>query len=119
MTEYETMNYERRGRVGYITLNRPQSLNAVNDQFEEDIAEALLEFDMDEAAWVAIVHGAGRSFCAGADIKQRFVAMTPPPERYPHSGHQLGGLPGPQHQLEAGHCRGSRLLPGRGPFPGR
>ena len=77
MTEYETMNYERRGRVGYITLNRPQSLNAVNDQFEEDIAEALLEFDMDEAAWVAIVHGAGRSFCAGADIKQRFVAMTP------------------------------------------
>ncbi len=77
MTEYETMNYERRGRVGYITLNRPQSLNAVNDQFEEDIAEALLEFDMDEAAWVAIIHGAGRSFCAGADIKQRFVAMTP------------------------------------------
>ena len=77
MTEYETMNYERRGRVGYITLNRPQSLNAVNDQFEENIAEALLEFDMDEAAWVAIVHGAGRSFCAGADIKQRFVAMTP------------------------------------------
>ena len=77
MTEYETMTYERRGKVGYITLNRPQALNAVNDQFEEDIAEALLEFDMDEDAWVAIVHGAGRSFCAGADIKQRFVEMTP------------------------------------------
>ena len=77
MTEYETMTYERRGKVGYITLNRPQALNAVNDQFEEDIAEALLEFDMDEDAWVAIVHGAGRSFCAGADIKQRFIEMTP------------------------------------------
>ena len=77
MAEYETMTYHRESRIGYITLNRPQALNAVNDQFEEDIAEALLEFDMDEEAWVAIIHGEGRAFCAGADIKQRFVAMTP------------------------------------------
>ena len=77
MTEYETMTYHRQGRIGYIALNRPQALNAVNDQFELDIAEALLEFDMDEEAWVAIIHGEGRAFCAGADIKQRFMEMTP------------------------------------------
>ena len=77
MTEYETMTYHREGRIGYITLNRPQALNAVNDQFELDIGEALLEFDMDEEAWVGIIHGEGRAFCAGADIKQRFVEMTP------------------------------------------
>ena len=76
MTEYETMTYERQGRIGYLTFNRPQALNAVNDQFEQDITDALLEFDIDEEAWVCIVHGAGRCFCAGADIKQRFVAMT-------------------------------------------
>ena len=77
ITEYETMMYKRRGQTAYIMFNRPQALNAVNDQFEDDLHEALLEFDLDDEAWVAIVHGAGRSFCAGADIKQRFVAMTP------------------------------------------
>jgi enoyl-CoA hydratase/carnithine racemase len=77
MSEYETMVYQREGRVGYITFNRPQALNAVNDQFEHDLQDALLEFDIDEEAWVGIIHGAGRCFCAGADIKQRFVSMTP------------------------------------------
>ena len=76
-TEYETMVYERKERTGYIMFNRPQVLNAVNDQFEQDLHDALLEFDTDDEAWVAIIHGAGRSFCAGADIKQRFVEMTP------------------------------------------
>ena len=75
MTEYETMTYQRKGKTGYITFNRPQALNAVNIQFENDLHDALLEFDTDEEAWVAIVHGEGRSFCAGADIKQRFVNM--------------------------------------------
>ena len=76
MIEYETMTYERKGRVAYIMFNRPQVLNAVNSQFEQDLHEALLEFDTDDDAWVGIIHGAGRAFCAGADIKQRFVAMT-------------------------------------------
>ena len=75
MTEYETMIYQRKGKTGYIKFNRPQVLNAVNDQFENDFHDALLEFDTDEEAWVAIIHGEGRSFCAGADVKQRFVNM--------------------------------------------
>ena len=58
-------------------FNRPHVLNAANHQFEEDLREALLEFDTDEEAWVGIIHGAGRAFCAGADIKQRFVELTP------------------------------------------
>ena len=77
MSEYETMVYRREGKTGYVTFNRPQVLNAVNDQFERDLHAALLEFDTDEDAWVAIVHGAGRAFCAGADVKQRFASMTP------------------------------------------
>ena len=77
MIEYETMTYERKDRIAYIMFNRPQSLNAVNRQFEEDLHEALLEFDTDDEAWVGIIHGSGRAFCAGADIKQRFVEMTP------------------------------------------
>ncbi len=77
MSEYETMVYSRKDKIGYIKFNRPQALNAVNDQFELDLHDALLEFDTDDEAWVAIVHGEGRSFCAGADIKQRFANMTP------------------------------------------
>jgi enoyl-CoA hydratase/carnithine racemase len=77
VSEYETMVYRRAGKTGYITFNRPQVLNAVNDQFERDLHAVLLEFDTDEDAWVAIVHGAGRAFCAGADVKQRFASMTP------------------------------------------
>ncbi len=77
MAEYETMVYESKGRTGYVMFNRPHVLNAVNDQFERDLHAALLEFDTDEEAWVAIIHGAGRSFCAGADVKQRFASMTP------------------------------------------
>ena len=77
MTEFETMTYSRTEKVAYITFSRPQSLNAVNDQFETDLHGALLEFDTDEDAWVAIIHGEGRSFCAGADIKQRLSNMSP------------------------------------------
>ena len=77
MTEFETMTYSRTEKVAYITFSRPQSLNAVNDQFERDLHGALLEFDTDEDAWVAIIHGEGRSFCAGADIKQRLSNRSP------------------------------------------
>ena len=104
MTEYETMTYHRQGRIGYIALNRPQALNAVNDQFELDIAEALLEFDMDEEAWVAIIHGEGRAFCAGADIKQRFMEMTRARARF------AAGAPAPKATWPA-PSTGSLLSP--------
>jgi enoyl-CoA hydratase/carnithine racemase len=75
MTNYETMTYERIGHISYINFNRPKSLNAVNFQFEQDFHDALLELDVDEEAWVAILYGSGRCFCAGADIKQKFAQM--------------------------------------------
>ena len=77
MTEYETMTYERKGKIGYIMFNRPRSLNSVNSQVEIDLTDAFLEFDSDEEAWVCILYGTGRCFCAGADIKSQFVSMTP------------------------------------------
>lgn len=72
----ETVSYERKGKIAYITFNRPQALNAVNDQLEEDLVAAYRGFDEDEEAWVAILHGAGRCFCAGADVKQRFAGSS-------------------------------------------
>ena len=72
---HETVVYRREGKSAYITLNRPQVLNAVNDQLHEELTAAFREYDLDEEAWVAIVHGAGRCFCAGADVKERFANM--------------------------------------------
>ncbi len=72
MAEHETVRYHREGRIGYITLNRPHVLNAVNDRLEADLMAACREFDLDNEAWVAILHGEGRCFCAGADVKERF-----------------------------------------------
>ena len=68
----KAVTYRREGRIGYVTLNRPRVLNAVNKDLERDLAEALHTFDMDDEAWVAVMHGAGRAFCSGADVKERF-----------------------------------------------
>ncbi len=61
--------YEHDGHVVTITYNRPEALNAVNGQLRTELNEAWDRFRDDQDAWVAIVTGAGRVFCAGADMK--------------------------------------------------
>jgi enoyl-CoA hydratase/carnithine racemase len=55
--------------VAVITYNRPESLNAINADVRRDLNDAFSRFRDDEEAWVAIVTGAGRAFCAGADLR--------------------------------------------------
>ncbi len=69
--DYETILYERKGKIVYITYNRPHVLNAVNDTMVQERDDAFREFDRDEQAWVAILSGKGKCFSAGADVKQR------------------------------------------------
>src|SRR5947209_4860723 len=61
--------YELDGHVATITYNRPESLNAINGQLREDLNAAFSRFRDEDEAWVAIVTGAGRAFCVGADLK--------------------------------------------------
>jgi enoyl-CoA hydratase/carnithine racemase len=68
---YETILYETNGPLCYITLNRPDKLNAANDTMVEELDDAFFEFDADEHLQVAILRGAGRAFCSGADVRQR------------------------------------------------
>src|SRR2546425_6180341 len=70
-TKFETVRYEKKGAVCHIILNRPEKLNAANDQLVEDVNDALFEFDADAELKVAILSGAGRAFCSGADVQQR------------------------------------------------
>ena len=61
--------YEIEGHVATITYNRPDSLNAINAEMRRALNEAFARFRDDEEAWVAIVTGAGKAFCAGADVR--------------------------------------------------
>jgi enoyl-CoA hydratase/carnithine racemase len=57
------------GHVATITYNRPDALNAINAEMRRDLNRAFARFRDDDEAWVAIVTGAGRAFCAGGDIR--------------------------------------------------
>ncbi|MGO2521840.1 MAG: enoyl-CoA hydratase-related protein, partial [Microbacterium sp.] len=70
MTEYETILVEQRGRVGWITLNRPQALNALNSQVAQEVTAAAVAFDADEGVGAIVVTGSEKAFAAGADIKE-------------------------------------------------
>jgi enoyl-CoA hydratase/carnithine racemase len=65
---YEHVLLAREDGIGTLTLNRPEKLNAFAGRMRDEIAEALEELDQDEAVRVIVVTGAGRGFCAGADI---------------------------------------------------
>ncbi len=62
------VEYEVKDRIAYITLNRPDKLNAVNQEVIEGILDAVHDFNQNPDAWVAIVSGKGRAFCTGADL---------------------------------------------------
>jgi enoyl-CoA hydratase/carnithine racemase len=65
------VEYTREGQIGYITLNRPEKLNAISDEMSLALCDALYAFYDDEEAMIAILSGNGRAFCSGADVKQR------------------------------------------------
>ena len=68
---FETIIYEKNDGIAYITLNRPQSLNAVNTKMRDELYEVLPAIDDDPEVMVGIVKGAGdRGFSAGADITE-------------------------------------------------
>ncbi|QCR18418.1 enoyl-CoA hydratase-related protein [Agrococcus sp. SGAir0287] len=70
MTAFETIRVETRGRVGWITLDRPEALNALNAQLMREVVAAATAFDADPSIGAIVVTGSERAFAAGADIKE-------------------------------------------------
>ncbi|HWD54692.1 MAG TPA: enoyl-CoA hydratase-related protein [Acidimicrobiales bacterium] len=65
----DSATYHLDGHVATITYNRPDALNAIDGEMRRDLNAAFSRFRDDEDAWVAIVTGAGRAFCVGADLR--------------------------------------------------
>lgn len=72
-----TVDYELRGHVAVMTINRPDARNAVNTDVAQGLEAAIDKLEADDDAWVGIITGArtekGWIFCAGADLKQMSV----------------------------------------------
>jgi enoyl-CoA hydratase len=64
-----TVKYEKRDGVGYVTLNRPEALNALDDETNGELWEIWESFSADDSVDVAILTGEGKAFCSGADLK--------------------------------------------------
>ena len=66
---YSTLTYATEGRIARITLDRPERLNAINDEMPGEIRRAVQEANADDSVHVIVLAGAGRAFCAGFDLK--------------------------------------------------
>ncbi|QYK01665.1 MULTISPECIES: enoyl-CoA hydratase-related protein [Shewanella] len=69
MDNYQFVKTERQGKVGIVTFNRPEAMNALNQQVVEDVTNALKAFDADDSVGCMILAGGEKAFCAGADLK--------------------------------------------------
>src|SRR5215470_4742586 len=77
----ETMYFEKQGRIGRLTLNRPHLLNAINYQGALDLNRVAEMIREDPDLRVALIRGSGRAFSTGIDLKQ-LVAGEMPPDYY-------------------------------------
>ena len=71
---YETLLYEVRGEVALVHLNRPDRLNAYTHQMRLELTDAIERLNGDPALGAMVLTGAGRAFCAGADVQDTFKA---------------------------------------------
>jgi enoyl-CoA hydratase len=67
---YETILVETRGRIGLVTLNRPEALNALNSKLMAELAQALDAFEANSSIGCIVITGSEKAFAAGADIKE-------------------------------------------------
>ena len=81
---YQTLLYDVTERIGTITLNRPDAMNATTDEMYLELNELIGRIAVDPDVLCVILTGAGRGFCAGADLKARKDDMTPLERRARH-----------------------------------
>jgi 2-(1,2-epoxy-1,2-dihydrophenyl)acetyl-CoA isomerase len=111
-----TVLYEERGAVALVTLNRPQALNSLTHSMHQDLWAQLDKAEANHVIRAMVITGAGRGFCAGADLSG--FDFSDGPDRIQRAD------PGPVIErsfnptTHAGDCRGEWRGSGRGRFAG-
>ncbi len=90
---YSQIDYEVRGEVAIITLNRPDRLNAWTPTMAEEQADAIGRANADPAIGAIVTTGAGRGFCAGADMRDTFSARIGGTDPGANTTDGRGGMP--------------------------
>jgi len=65
-----TVKYEKKGRIAYLTLNRPERFNAINHELPTELQKGVQQANDDAEVHVIILQGAGKAFCSGYDLKE-------------------------------------------------
>lgn len=86
---YQTIKYEVKRQIGYITIHRPEALNALNTTVLEELSSVLEKIKEDETIRAVILTGAGRSFAAGADIAQMSTLTSAEARRFSAYGQNI------------------------------
>ena len=69
MAEEKVLLIEKRDKVAILTLNRPQSLNALNTELKNNMMQVMTDLRKDDSVWAVVLTGAGRGFCSGEDLR--------------------------------------------------
>src|SRR5919108_6622541 len=90
VANYQYVIYEKKGHIAYVTINRPEVMNALHADANSELSEVFTDFKEDDNAWIAILTGAGeRAFSAGNDLKATAAATArgeSQPDRHPPFG---------------------------------
>ena len=108
MKEYHWIETETHGRVGLVTLNRPQALNALSPELMGEVVDALECFDSQQDIGAMVLAGSEKSFAAGADIS--FMVEASPVEMlqssFIPSFEKISQLRKPLLAAVSGYCLG-------------
>lgn len=89
---YQYVIYEKKGHIAYITINRPEVMNALHYDTNVELSEIFNDFKQDDESWIAILTGAGqRAFSAGNDLKAT-AAATARGEKFSDKPVTFGGI---------------------------
>jgi enoyl-CoA hydratase/carnithine racemase len=93
VAEYDTISTDRQGEVLVLTLDRPDRLNAWTPHMAEELSEAIDRANNDPTIGAVVMTGAGRAFCAGADMEETFMVRITGGDPGANTAEGQGGMP--------------------------
>jgi enoyl-CoA hydratase/carnithine racemase len=108
MAAYDTIEVARTGEVLLLTLNRPDRLNAWTPQMADELGDAIEQGNKDPAIGAMVMTGAGRGFCAGADMEDTFSVRIHGGDPGENTADGQGGMPAGLDWVDL--CRTSKPL---------